>query len=114
MDRQFLSHPCYLTQDRIKLHVFNAFAVKEVTYIRRQVTLVFTAVTSKNDATLCKLDVIVKNRTAIAGSGDFSKLKLKPLKRKKCYFTASSTFKIKYGKSKGMQEKVSIMGIWCG
>ena len=33
---------------------------------------------------------------------------------KKCYFIASSTLKIKCGKSKGMQEKVSIMGVWCG
>ena len=44
-------------------------------YQRRQVTLVFTAVTSKNDITLCKLDVNVKNRTAVAGSVDFIKLK---------------------------------------
>ena len=34
----------------------------------------FTAVTSKNDVTLCKLDVNVKNRTADAGSVDFFKL----------------------------------------
>ena len=44
-------------------------------YQRRQVTLVFTAVSSKNDITLCKLDVNVKNRTAVAGSVDFIKLK---------------------------------------
>ena len=31
--------------------------------------------------------------------------------RKKCYFIASSSLKIKCGKSKGMQEKVSIMGV---
>ena len=43
-------------------------------YLRRQVTLVFIAVTSKNDVTLCKLDVKVKNRTAVAGSVDFFKL----------------------------------------
>ena len=42
-------------------------------YLRRQVTLVFTAVTSENDVTLCKLDVNVKNRTAVAGSPDFIK-----------------------------------------
>ena len=41
-------------------------------YLRRQVTLFFfTAVTSENDVTLCKLDVNVKNRTAVAGSVDF-------------------------------------------
>ena len=43
-------------------------------YQRRQVTLVFTAVTSKNDVTLCKLDVNVKNPTAAASSLDFFKL----------------------------------------
>ena len=31
----------------------------------------FTTVTSENDVTLCKLDVNVKNRTAVAGSVDF-------------------------------------------
>ena len=35
----------------------------------------FKAVTSENDVTLCKLDVNVKNRTAVAGSVDFLKLK---------------------------------------
>ena len=34
--------------------------------------------------------------------------------KEKCYFKASSTLKVKCGKSKGMQEKVSIMGVWCG
>ena len=37
-------------------------------YLRRQVTLVFTAVMSKNDVTLCKLDVNVEKPTAVAGS----------------------------------------------
>ena len=37
-------------------------------YRRRQVTLVFTAITSKNDVTLCKLDINIKNRTAVAGT----------------------------------------------
>ena len=54
--------------------VFNALVVKEVTYLRRQVTLVLTAVTSENDVTLCKLDVNVMNRTAVAGSVDFFQL----------------------------------------
>ena len=35
----------------------------------------FTAVTSENDVTVCKLDVNVKNRTAVAGNIDFFKLK---------------------------------------
>ena len=51
-------------------------------YLRRQVMLVFTAVTSKNDVTLCKLDVNVKNRTVVAGSIDFFKLNRNPLKEK--------------------------------
>ena len=72
---------------------------------------VFTAVTSKNDVTLCKLDVNVKNRTAVAGSVDFFETEVETLQRKKCYFIASSTLKIKCGESKGMQEKVSIMGV---
>ena len=42
-------------------------------YLRRQVTLVFTAVTSENDVTLCKLDVNVKNRTAVADRVNFIK-----------------------------------------
>ena len=40
-------------------------------------TLVFKAVTSKNDVTLCKLSVNVKNRPAVAGSVDFIKLEYK-------------------------------------
>ena len=43
-------------------------------YLHRQVTLVFTAVTSKNDVTLCKLDVNVKNQMAVAGSVHLFKL----------------------------------------
>ena len=73
-------------------------------------TLVFTAVMSKKDVTLCKLDVNVKNRRAVAGSFDFFKLKKKPFKGK----SASFTLKMKCGESKGMQEKISIMGVWCG
>ena len=68
LDRQFLSHP-----GPGKNRVFNALVVLEVTYLRRQVTLVFTAVTSKNDITLCKLDVNVKNRTGVVSSVDFFK-----------------------------------------
>ena len=44
-------------------------------YLPRQVTLVFTAITLKNDIILCKLDVKIKNRTMIAGSVDLFKLK---------------------------------------
>ena len=59
-----LSHP---GPDKNHVHLM------EVTYLRCQVTLVFTAVTSKNDVTLCKVDVNVKNWTAVAGSVDFFK-----------------------------------------
>ena len=55
-------------------HHLNALVVEKVTFLRRQVPLVFTAVTSKNDVILCKLDVNVKNRTADGGSVDFFKL----------------------------------------
>ena len=58
------------------------------------------------DVSLCKLDVKVKKRTAVAESVGFFKLE-----RKKCYFIVSSSMKIKCGKSKGIQEKLSIMGI---
>ena len=37
-------------------------------------TLVFNAIMAKTDVTLCKLDVNVKNRTAVAGSVGFFKL----------------------------------------
>ena len=66
----------------------------------------FTAITSKNDVTLCKLDVNVKNHTAVAGSVNFFQL----FKEK----SVRPTLKIKCGKPKGMKEKVSFMGIWCG
>ena len=65
---------------------------------------------SKNDVTLCKLDVNIKNRTAIAGSVDLFKFEKKLFNGK--IFIASSS-KIKCGKSKGMQEKVYIMVVWC-
>ena len=77
-------------------------------YLRRQVTLDFTAVTSKNDVTLCKLDVNAKNRMVASTSLNLSRNSL----MEKCYYIASSSLKIKCGKSKGMQEKVSIMGVW--
>ena len=46
-------------------------------YLPPQVTLVLTAITSKNDVSLCKLDVNVKNQTAVTGSVDFIKLEQK-------------------------------------
>ena len=68
----------------------------------------------KNDVTLCKLDVNVKNRTAVAGNVNFFKLEYKLFSAKKCFFIANSSLKIKCGRSKGMQDKVSLMGVWCG
>ena len=60
-------------------------------YLHRQVTLVFTAVTSKNDVTLCKLDVNFMNRMAAlvaSTSLNFSRnsLKEKVLLNSKFYF----------------------------
>ena len=59
-----------------KSREFNAWVVQEVTYLRRQVTLVLQPITSNNDrrVTLCKLDINVKNRMAVAGSVGFFKL----------------------------------------
>ena len=76
-------------------------------------TLVFTAVTSKNDVTLCKLDVNVKNRTAVAGSVDFFQLQQKPFKGESV-ISYKFFFENQNESQKGMQEKVSIMDVWCG
>ena len=69
--------------------------------------LILQPMTCKNDVSLCKLDVTVKNRTAVAGSVGFFKLELKLFKGKKHYFIQVHPFEIKCGKSKGMKEKVS-------
>ena len=83
-------------------------------YRSRQVTLVLQPISSKNDVTLCKLDVNVKiERRLLVASASF-KLSRNSFKERKVLLYASSTLKVKHGKSKGMQEKVSIMGIWCG
>ena len=68
----------------------------------------------RNGVTLCKLDFNVKNRTAVAGSVNFIKYEQKLFNGKKCCFIASFFLKIKCGKSKDMQERVSIMGVRCG
>ena len=60
--------------------------------------------------TFWALDVNVKNQSAVVKS--FFKLELKLFKGK--IFIANSSLKIKCGESKGIQEKVSIMGISCG
>ena len=66
-------------------------------YLHRQVIVVFTGNVNK------------KNRQMVAVCISFFNLSRNSLK--KCYFIASSTLKIKCGKSEGMQEKVSIMGV---
>ena len=43
------------------LRKVDALVVQKVTYLRRQVTLGFTADDIKNDVSLCTLDVNVKN-----------------------------------------------------
>ena len=66
-------------------------------------TLFFAAVTSKNDVTLFKLDVNVKNRTMVAGSVYFFKLDYKFFKGKvllnsKFYFENQMWFIKKYAR----------------
>ena len=71
LDRQFLFHTLsHPGPDKNHVYLMHWLYRK---YLCRQVTLVFTAVTSKNDVTLCKLDVKVKNQMAVAGSVDFIK-----------------------------------------
>ena len=50
-------------------------------------TLVFTAVTSKNDITLCKLDVNVENRRQSLVALTSFKLSKNPLKEKVLFHT---------------------------
>ena len=50
----------------------------------------------------------MKNRVASASLNMF-----RNSLKEECYFITSSTLKIECGKSNGMQEKVSIMGVWC-
>ena len=54
--------------------VFLAYRIRISAYFTWINNSYLTAVTSKNDVTLCKLDVNVKNRTAVAGSVDFFKV----------------------------------------
>ena len=79
LDRQFLSHPCYLTQDRIKITCIQCIGCirSRVSTSSSDIGLYNRYV--KNDVTLCKLDV---NVTAVAGSVDFFKLQWKLFKGK--------------------------------
>ena len=56
--------------------------MKVVTFLRRQVKLAFTVDDVKNGVSLCKIDVYVKNRTAVADSVGYFKLELKLFKGK--------------------------------
>ena len=47
----------------------------------------FTAVTSRNDVTLCKLDINEMNRTVVAGSVDFFKLESKLFNGKRLFYS---------------------------
>ena len=68
-----LSHPGL---DKNHVYLMHRLCRKSRIYVVKW-RWVFTAVTSKNDVTLCKLDVNVKNRTAVAGSVDFFNLESK-------------------------------------
>ena len=64
----------YLTQDRIKITCILCIGCIGSHVSTSSSDVVFcAAVTSKNDVSLCKLDVNVMNQTATAGSVDFFK-----------------------------------------
>ena len=71
---QIVSHPCYLTQDRIKITSIKCIGCIGSHVSTSSSDVGFYSRYVKNDVTLCKLDVNVKNRTAVAGSVDFFKL----------------------------------------
>ena len=79
-------------------------------------TLIFAAddamKTEKNDVSLCKVDVNIKRTEqrllAVSASLNLHRNTFKETLYSKFYF------KIKCGKSRGMQEIVSIMDVWCG
>ena len=68
-------------------------------------TLIFKAEIVKNGVSLCKLDVNIKNRTAVAGSVGFFNLNRNSLKEKVLLYIKFCC-ENQSGKSKGMQEKV--------
>ena len=86
LGRQFISHPCCLTRGRIKITCIKCIGC--IGFIGSHISTssgdvgFFTAVTSENYVTLCKLDVNIKNRMAVADSVDFFKLSRNPLKEK--------------------------------
>ena len=64
LDRQFLSHPCYLTQDRTQITWIKCIGCIESHVSTSSSDVGFTA---DYEVTLCKLDINVKNRTAVIG-----------------------------------------------
>ena len=114
LDRQFLSHPCYLTRGRIKITCILCIGCigSHVSTSSSDVGF-FIAATSEHDVTLCKLDVNVKNRTAVAGSVDSLNLSRNPLKEK-VLFRSKFYFENQMWLIKRYAKKVSIMGVWCG
>ena len=62
-----LSHP---EPDKNHVYLMHWLYKKSRIYVVK-LRWFFTAVTSKKDVTLCKLDVNVKNQMAVAGSVDF-------------------------------------------
>ena len=72
---QIVSHPCYLTQGRIKITCIYSIGCIGSHVSTSSSDVGFYSRYVKNDVTLCKLNVNVKNRTAAAGSVDVFKLK---------------------------------------
>ena len=69
----------------------------------------------KNDISFCKLEATIKNRRGLLVASASLNLSRNSFKESVLlYNKASSTLKIKFDKLKGVQEKVSIMGVWCG
>ena len=65
------SHP---GPDKNHVHLMHWLYIGSRVSVLSSDVVFYTAITSKNDVTLCKLDVNVKNRTAVAGSVNFFQL----------------------------------------
>ena len=79
-------------------------------------TLVFTAddvMKTENDVSLFKLDIDVKTLRRSLVASAFFKLE-KKLFKGKVLLCSKFYFENQYGRSKGMQEKISIMDVRCG
>ena len=86
------------------------FVLLKILLVLKIYFILLQPITSKNDVTLCKLDVNVKNRTVVASL----KLSRDSLKEKVLLYS-KFYLKIQMWKTKRYaKEKVSIMGVWCG